>query len=112
MTWDEFWVHEFGNVPTATDFAGRRVNRHEQGQRTQGGWTVDHILPEAKNGPDKLENQQITHWKTNEEKADKTTFVIDEVEYQVKKVKNLYKEDQIADYPYEQNDKKYCVVIP
>jgi hypothetical protein len=27
MTWDEFWVHEFGNVPTATDFAGRRVNR-------------------------------------------------------------------------------------
>jgi CRISPR/Cas system Type II protein with McrA/HNH and RuvC-like nuclease domain len=97
--------------PSATDFSGRRVNRNEQGKATKNGWTVDHILPLAANGPDKLENQQITHYKTNEEKADKTSFEANGRRYQVKRMKNLSENDTIANYPYEDNDKKYGIVF-
>ena len=51
MIQDQFWVHEFGEVSSAKDFAGRKINRHEQGQKTRHGWTLDHILPLALKGP-------------------------------------------------------------
>jgi CRISPR/Cas system Type II protein with McrA/HNH and RuvC-like nuclease domain len=111
MTSDEFWVHEFGDVPKAKDFAGRSINRNEYGKETKGGWTVDHILPQASNGSNAINNWQITHWETNREKADKIAFTIGGVEYQVKKIKNLYEEDRVAYYPYEKNGKKYGIVI-
>jgi CRISPR/Cas system Type II protein with McrA/HNH and RuvC-like nuclease domain len=107
---DKFWVKEFGNAPSKEDFAGCRVDRYA-GEDSKYGWTVDHILPQASNGPNTLDNKQIVNCQTNAEKADNTTFEINGVRYQVKKVKNLKQDDRLANYPYKKNDKKYCVVV-
>jgi hypothetical protein len=48
---------------------------------------------------------------TNKQKADKNSFVIANKSYQIKLVKNLYEEDRVAPYPYENNGKKYCIII-
>jgi CRISPR/Cas system Type II protein with McrA/HNH and RuvC-like nuclease domain len=111
MTPDEFWEHEFGRCQSANDFSGRLIRKNEYGVRSEHGWTLDHILPLALNGPDKEDNKQITHWRTNEEKADDNPFIINNKKYQIKKVRNLYKEDKIAPYPYKRNGKKYCIII-
>jgi CRISPR/Cas system Type II protein with McrA/HNH and RuvC-like nuclease domain len=110
MTYDEFWIHEFKNREYATDFAGRQIKRSEQGQDSEFGWSIDHILPLSLKSPDNITNLQITHFRTNQEKADKTTFKIDDILYQVKQVKNLNQDDYIAaNYSYD--NKKYCIVI-
>jgi hypothetical protein len=112
MTDIEFWEKEFGhNRDAANDFSGRPVHKNEYNKRTNGGWTVDHILPLALNGPDKIDNWQITHYKTNEEKADKNTFEANSSFFQVKKVKNLFDDDKMANYPYKKRGKKYCIIV-
>jgi hypothetical protein len=111
MTYDEFWIHEFGSSGYATDFAGRRIKRIEYGKDSEFGWSIDHILPKKASvkSPDNITNLQITHFRTNQEKADKITFKIDDTLYQVKRVKNLHQDDCIAHYPYD--NKKYCIII-
>jgi 5-methylcytosine-specific restriction endonuclease McrA len=71
MTSEQFWEEEFGDRNEAHDFAGRLVHKNKYGVRAEYGWTVDHILPLSMNGPDKWENVQITHFRTNEEKLTK-----------------------------------------
>lgn len=103
------WEKEFGNVETAKDFAGRTIKRAAYGQTTSKfGWDIDHIQPLAKNGKDNDENKQIVHVKTNDEKADKTTFMINGTTYQVQKTSKS-DENCWADYDY--SDKKYCIVV-
>jgi hypothetical protein len=110
MTWDDFWVNEFGKAEFGIDFAGKKIKRSEQGKNAEFGWTGDHILPEAQNGPDNVSNLQITNFKTNQHKADKNTFVIDGIQYQVLRntPKNI-KGKRLANYNY--NEKKYCIII-
>jgi hypothetical protein len=111
MTSEQFWEEEFGDKNESHDFAGRAVRKSEYGVRTDYGWTVDHILPLALNGPDNWENYQITHFLTNEEKADKNTFEANGKYFQVKKIKNLFFFVYMANYPYKKCHKKYCVII-
>ena len=68
MTSNEFWEEEFKERVEANDFSGRLIYKNEYGIRSDHGWTLDHILPLAMNGPDTWDNIQITHWITNEEK--------------------------------------------
>jgi hypothetical protein len=113
MDWLEFWEHEFGNVEYAQDFAGRMVRKGDyRKQNSEYAWDYDHILPESPNGPNSLENWQIVNIKTNREKADKTSFKIDGVLYQVQK--NTQKNTQgkqLAPYPNKYKGKKYCIII-
>jgi hypothetical protein len=110
MTWDEFWIKEFGNTEYGKDFAGRKIKRSEQGKNTEQGWTVDHILPDSQNGPNDLGNLQITRFKINQEKADKNTFVIDGIQYQVlRNTPKKTKGKRLANYNY--TNKKYCITI-
>jgi 5-methylcytosine-specific restriction endonuclease McrA len=111
MTANDFWEEEFGDRMEANDFAGRSVYKKEYGVRSDHGWTIDHILPLAMNGSDTWANSQITHWKTNEEKADKNTFVTNSRLFQVKKVENRFDEDKMANYPYIRCHKEYCIII-
>jgi len=111
MTSEQFWEGEFGNRNEAHDFSGRLVRKNDYGVRTEYGWTRDHILPLSMKGPDKPENFQITHFRTNEEKADKNTFEANGKYFQVKKIKNLFEDDKMANYPYKKCRKKYCVII-
>ncbi|MDR1230199.1 MAG: HNH endonuclease [Spirochaetaceae bacterium] len=108
MTGDEFWIKEFGNTEYAKDFAGRKIKRSEQGKNTEQGWTVDHILPGSKNGINDLGNLQITSFKTNQEKADKTTFVINGIQVFRNTLKNT-KGKRLANHDY--TNKKYCITI-
>jgi len=111
MTSSEFWEEQFKDRLEANDFAGRLIRKNEYGVRSEHGWTLDHILPLAMNGPDTWDNIQITHWITNEEKADKNTFETNGKLYQVKRIENLFDEDKMANYPYKRCDKLYCVII-
>jgi hypothetical protein len=111
MSLDEFWINEFGAKQSAKDFAGRVIRRSDSGnEQSPYGWNVDHILPKAGNGGDGIDNLQIAHIATNREKADRTSFVIEDLVYQVKK--NTPKNTQgnrLA--PYDYAGKKYCIVI-
>jgi CRISPR/Cas system Type II protein with McrA/HNH and RuvC-like nuclease domain len=111
MTSAELWEEQFKERLEANDFAGRLIRKNEYGIHSEHGWTLDHILPLAMNGPDAWENVQITHWKTNEEKADKNPFRANGKLFQIKKIKNLYDEDKMANYPYKRCGKRYCVII-
>ena len=103
-----FWEREFGDCTQAVDFAGRVIQKGAYGQfNSKYGWDIDHIKPLAEGGSDTDDNKQIVHVKTNDEKADKTTFVIDGTTYQVQK-KARSDEDCWANYDY--SDKKYCIV--
>jgi len=111
MTSEQFWKEEFGDKNESHDFAGRVVRKSEYGIRTECAWTVDHILPLGLHGSDEKDNWQITHFLTNEEKADKNTFQANGKYFQVKKIKNLFEDDKMANYPYKKCHKKYCVII-
>ncbi len=104
-----FWEKEFGNVNEAEDFTGRLIKKCAYGQTgSKYGWDIDHIQPLSKGGKDTDDNKQIVHVLTNDEKADKTTFVIDGVTYQVQKTSRS-DEDYWAN-GYDYSDKKYCIV--
>ena len=111
MTSGEFWEKEFKDRLETNDFAGRIICKNEYGNRSNNGWTIDHILPLSMNGTDTWDNVQITHWKTNEEKSNKNTFEVNGKLFQVKRTKNLFDEDKMANYPYKRCKKKYCVII-
>jgi len=111
MTSSEFWEEQFKDRLEAHDFAGRLIYKNEYGVRSEHGWTLDHILPLAMNGSDTWDNIQITHWETNEEKADKNTFEANGKMFQVKRTENLFDEDKMANYPYKRCHKLYCVII-
>jgi 5-methylcytosine-specific restriction endonuclease McrA len=99
MTSGEFWEEQFKDRTDANDFSGRLIRKNEYGVHSECGWTLDHILPLAMNGPDSWNNIQITHWKTNEEKTYKNPFEANGKLFQVKRVENLFDEDKLANYP-------------
>jgi CRISPR/Cas system Type II protein with McrA/HNH and RuvC-like nuclease domain len=114
MSPDEFWEREFGYSTFERDFSGRQIMRTAYKDGSQYEWDLDHILPlslKKAGKPDNINNWQIAHVQTNREKTDKNPFIIGNTKYQIKKVKNLYREDRIAPYPYERNGKKYCIII-
>ena len=104
-----FWEKEFGDVEEAEDFAGRKILKCAYGQtNSRFGWDIDHIQPLSKGGTDTDDNKQIVHVVTNDEKADKTTFIIDDIIYQVQKTSKSDKDYWANDYDY--SNKKYCIV--
>ena len=114
LTSNEFWEQEFGNSQMEWDFAGRQIMKKAYKDGSDYQWDVEHILPLAfkkKGKQDNINNWQIAHVETNRQKADNNPFVIGNKKYQIKKVKNLYEEDVVAPYPYERNNKKYCIII-
>lgn len=104
-----FWEKEFGDVEEAEDFAGYKILKCAYGQiNSRYGWDIDHIQPLSKGGTDTDDNKQIVHVKTNDEKADKTTFIIDDRIYQVQKTSRSDEEYWANGYDY--SNKKYCIV--
>ena len=103
---DKVWADAFGSKTVGHDFDGQEVHKNAHGSNLKYGWDVDHINP--KNGST-MDNLQVTNQRTNKAKADKTTFKIDKVEYQVKKSKNVTKDEWANNYDY--SSKKSCIVI-
>jgi hypothetical protein len=116
MTIEEFWENEFGNKTSVKDFAGRFLRKTDyRNQNSQSGWDIDHIEPLNHNGNGKhnintIDNYQIANIATNREKANKTSFTINSVNYQV--LRNTPKNisgHRLANYNYK--NKRYCIVI-
>lgn len=78
------------------DFAGRSMLYEEYNLDTEEGWNIDHILPESKGGGSNEGNLQCTNIQTNRIKADKTTWIDDNREYQVRKIKNKAKSYKVV----------------
>lgn len=57
---DEFRLDDFGAIMKLNDY----------GKQTKYGWTLDHILPVAKDGTDHFVNLLALNWKNNVSKAD------------------------------------------
>jgi len=56
---------------TAHDYKGREIRKAAYGQEgSQYAWNIDHIKPKRKGGTDRIDNLQIVHILTNQEKAD------------------------------------------
>lgn len=129
MTSDEFWEHEYGSKIDAKDFAGFTVRKNDFiGKFPQGSklppsaWNCEDIEPLNQSGNEKqkrrlynIENWQVANVETNRIKANKTSFEINGISYQVQR--NTPKNTQgkkLAPYPNKTNpykNKKYCIII-
>lgn len=105
-----FWEREFGDVAEAEDFTGRVIQKGAFGQQwSRYGWDIDHIQPLSLGGKDADENKQIVHVMTNDEKADKTTFITEDGrQFQVQKTSRV--EPAYWANGYDYSEKKYCIV--
>lgn len=87
----KLWRKVFGDSNTECDYAGRPMFFLDYNDRdSKYGWNIDHILPQDRNGNDDEENLIICNIKTNDEKANKTTFEANGKKFQVKKVDGKY----------------------
>ena len=109
MDYDRIWEKEFSNKTQAKDFCGNKISKFEYRTDKDDSWDIDHIIPLAENGSDSDDNKQIVNRRTNVKKADKITYVIDDITYQSKKKKSLKPSDKLASYDYSK--KVNCVVI-
>jgi 5-methylcytosine-specific restriction endonuclease McrA len=67
----EVWNKFYGKKEDVTDYAGRKMKRSACGNPNSDFHpTLDHIRPLSAGGSDVLENIEICHRTTNEEKGD------------------------------------------
>ena len=52
------------------DFCNAWIHRNEYGDETDYAWSIDHVYPEKKGGPDDLVNLRPMHVKNNSSKSD------------------------------------------
>ena len=52
------------------DFAGAWIRKHDYGQRTMYGWSIDTICPLSCGGKMNIDNLMPIHWRNNICKAD------------------------------------------
>lgn len=102
----KFWRKLFGDSNKECDYAGRPMFFLDYNDRdSQYGWNIDHILPQDRNGTDDEENLIICNIKTNDEKANKTTFEANNKRFQIKKVDGKYRIISHIDNPTIYEDK-------
>jgi len=92
------WEERYGGAVDVVDFTGRPINKGDYNSRQQAkgkdsvirnyGWNLHHILPQAQGGNDDKQNLEIVNIITNDEAEDKTSYVANDVEYQVKRIKS------------------------
>ncbi len=103
----KLWRERYGNNDWAQDFTGTWMYIHDynnrnsnrvsnDGHRYNYGWNIHHIMPESKatcspkmkRKISSKSNLEIVHIFTNDEAENKTTFIIDGTEYQVRSLKD------------------------
>ena len=68
----KLWEEKLGDKTEARDYEGREILKAAYGQKgSQYSWNIDHIKPKSKGGTDRVDNLQIVHISTNQEKADR-----------------------------------------
>ena len=67
----DVWNERYGNQEDVYDYTGRLMKKSACGNpRSQYHPTLDHIRPLSQDGKDVLENIEVCHRDTNEEKGD------------------------------------------
>ena len=88
----KLWRERYGDNNDVCDYAGRPMFFLDYNDRdSKYGWNIDHILPQDRNGTDDIDNLIICNIKTNDEKANKTTFEANYKKFQVKKIDGIYR---------------------
>ena len=67
--WKEVWERQFGASEKGIDRCGAEMYKRSHGKRSEQGWEVDHIKPEALGGSCTLRNLRPLHWKNNRAKG-------------------------------------------
>lgn len=84
----KLWDERYGKQETVKDYAGRIMTRSQYDQRSSStGFNIDHIFPISLGGTNDPENLILCNIKTNDEKANRTSFITNGMSFQVKKVK-------------------------
>lgn len=93
----KLWIQNYGDRMYAEDFHGNLMYRDaygdpefyikENGDRIYCGWNLHHILPAALGGTSDYSNLLCTNILTNEAAGDRVTFWIDDILYQVHRIK-------------------------
>lgn len=103
----KLWRERYGNRDMVQDFTGTWIHiddynfRDSRRQALDGhyynyGWNIHHMMPESKadcspkmkRKVSSKSNLEIVHIFTNDEAEDKTTFIINDTEYQVRSLKD------------------------
>ncbi|CCV64703.1 hypothetical protein BN85411260 [Alteracholeplasma palmae J233] len=98
QTAKRLWFERYGDVSQVQDLTGRWIyfddynNRTRQRNTTSGthanfGWNIHHKQPLAKGGTNDPLNLEIVYIGTNDEAEDKTSFVIKDIVYEVRRIK-------------------------
>lgn len=67
----DVWNHFYGNVEEVKDYAGRLMKKSACGNpNSRFHPTLDHIRPLSLGGADVIDNIEVCHRDTNEEKSD------------------------------------------
>ncbi|QJR43244.1 hypothetical protein HLA87_00240 [Mycoplasma miroungigenitalium] len=83
----EIWEFWLGNKTEDKDFAGRRIVKSAYNVRNSVcGWNIDHLIPITKGGKTTYGNCYPINIKTNEIKADQTTWTDNNTRWQVQKI--------------------------
>ncbi|MDR1891506.1 MAG: HNH endonuclease [Oscillospiraceae bacterium] len=95
------WNEIYGRETLVKDFHGNYMSRDAYGeenayhlvwgQKVLCGWNIHHILPKAAGGTNEKSNLICTNIITNREAGDKTTFWIDDCNYQVQWIDGVRK---------------------
>ena len=99
------WKKTYGDAEYANDFDGRLMCKEAYGNSkftitSNGieiycGWNLHHVLPKACGGDNSFGNLKCTNIITNKIIGNKTTFWIDNIHYQVRKIKGTNQYDII-----------------
>ncbi len=99
-TAQHIWKEKYGNKKLVKDFSGkymyydaygdRNYSRNINGAKTYCGWNIDHILAKSKGGQTVKSNLACTNISTNQAKANKNTYWLNGIKYQVKKMNGEY----------------------
>ena len=102
------WESYYGDYSLVCDFAGRIMNKDDYGksqavidlseedskslsQEGEGsyycGWNLHHMMPKEKGGSNSETNLIPTNIKTNETASNKTSYVIDDHQYEVRRTR-------------------------
>jgi hypothetical protein len=92
------WEERYGGKVDVVDFTGRPIYKGDYNSRQPAkgkdgvvrnyGWNLHHILPQSLGGNDDEQNLEIVNIITNDEAGDKTSYVANSVEYQVKRIRH------------------------
>ncbi|MCU0104999.1 hypothetical protein N7603_04950 [Acholeplasma vituli] len=101
------WNERYGDRTEVPDFAGYLMRKGAYNDRnSQYGWNIHHKQPLTKGGQDDKLNIELTSIYVNDTIANKTSYVIDDVIYETKRIKKpeygIYRKDngERVDYEY------------